>query len=94
MKTREQIFETMSEVFRKVQTIEEEGYMLDDHTHMDTEAYWWYCPHRGGEVQPTLLYQEPAYPEGPWYFAGITLNGTLMHEESRIIEAKMQIDGI
>lgn len=94
MKTREQIFETIREGFRKVQTIEEDGYMLDDHTYMDTAAYWWYCPHRGGDVRPTVTYQEPAYPEGPWYFAAITLDGVLVHEESRIIEEKMRTDGI
>ena len=87
MKTREQILVAIREGFFKVQTIEEDGYM-------DTAAYWWYCPYRGGEVRPTLQYKEPAYPEGPWYFAALTLNGTLVHEESRIVEAKMENDGI
>ena len=94
MKTREQILVTIREGFRKVQSIEEDGYMLDDHMYMDTAAYWWYCPYRGGEVRPTLQYKEPAYPEGPWYFAALTLNGTLVHEESRIIEYKIEMDGI
>lgn len=94
MKTREQIYGAISLGFRKVQNIEEDGYMLDDHTYMDTAAYWWYFPHRGGDVRPTVTYQEPVYPEGPWYFAAITLNGFLVHEESRIIEEKMRMDGI
>lgn len=94
MITRDAIFETIRAGIRSVQTIEEDGYMLDDHIYMDTVAYWWYCPYRGRQVRPTAQYEEPAYPEGPWYFAGITLNGVLVHEESRIIEAKMEIDGI
>lgn len=94
MKTSDNILETIRSGIRQVRTIEEDGYMFDDHMYMDTVAYWWYCPYRGGDARPTSQYEEPAYPEGPWYFAGITLNGTLVHEESRIIEDKMQIDGI
>ena len=94
MKTREQIFETIRSGIKQVQIIEEDGYTFDDHLYMDTAAHWWYCPNRGGDVRPTLQYQEPAYPEGPWYFAAITLNGVLVHEESRIIEDKMEMDGI
>lgn len=94
MTTRDKIFETMNAGIRQVQIIEEDGYMLDDHMYMDTVAYWWYCPYRGGEVRPTARYEEPAYPEGPWYFAALTLNGVLVHEESRVIEDNMRMDGI
>ena len=65
MTTRDKIFETVRSGIRQVQIIEEDGYMFDDRMYMDTAAYWWYCPHRGGEVRPSVRYEEPAYPEGP-----------------------------
>lgn len=94
MITRDEIFETINSGFRKVQSIEENGYMFDEHIYMNTAAYWWYCPYRGGEVRPTLQYQAPAYPEGPWFFAALTLNGVLVHEESRIVYDDLVREGI
>lgn len=94
MTTRNVIFSEIQTGIREVLALEENGYQLDDHSYMDKGAYWWYSPVGDRHVVPTLQYEEPSYPQVPWYFAGITLNGNLVHEESRIIADTLEREDI
>ena len=85
--TRQIIFGDLQTRLREVQALEENGYSLDDHQYMKGVAYWWYDIRDGGEqIQPTLLYSKPEYPRGDWRILAFTLNGEIMHEESRLLE--------
>ena len=85
--TRQIIFGELQTRLREVQALEENGYSLDDHHYMKGVAYWWYDIRDGGEqIQPTLLYSKPEYPSGDWRILAFTLNGEIMHEESRLLE--------
>lgn len=84
--TRAELFNLLTDKIRKTIELEDEGYTLDDHIYGEGAAYWYYSPTGEEPIRANKTYEPPVYPYGDWIFIGLTLDGTLVHEETRIVE--------
>ena len=86
------IFNKLVDEIRKVKELEEKGYTIDgDKKVTEGIGYWYYSPIGDYEITFMSTYDRPNYPFGQWFFVGLTIDGSMVHENTDAVAQSISV---